>query len=142
MVMLRATADYAGVTTVDTSLYFNISVYNSTREFLLFNIILIPSADDFSGTSVTLSHVVSLSQSDTYLFIATAVNRYGSSLESEQAIITFLDSGERKIITIHAINYSVDVQNFKENFQEMEYLLPQNFNSVKIFVRLSTKIKS
>ena len=81
MVRLLITTAYTGVPAGDNSLRINISVYNNTIG-LLYRISLNLSPTNFLGVSLSLSHELSL-QPESYHFSATAVNRYGSSPESE-----------------------------------------------------------
>ena len=94
-VRIQISTAYAGVTVGDNSFHFNVSVYNDTR-VLLYLISLNVPASGFLGTSVSLSHELSL-QPGSYRFSATASNRYGSSLESEfTSAVTVVEGEERR----------------------------------------------
>ena len=96
-VRLQISTANAGVTAGDDSLRFSVSVYNNTRGFL-YLISLNVSGSGFLGTSVSLSHELSL-QPGSYQFSATAGNRYGSSLESELTSAVDVGEGEEFLST-------------------------------------------
>jgi len=68
-VRVQVTTAYAGVTAGNNSLHFNVSVYNNTRGFLYLISLNVPGSA-FLGTSVSLSHALSL-QPGSYQFSAT-----------------------------------------------------------------------
>jgi len=99
MVRLLITTAYTGVPAGDTSLHFNISVYNTTRDFL-YQISLNSSLIRFFGTTASLNHELSL-QPGSYQFSATAGNRYGSSSESELTAGAAVSVGEGESELLH-----------------------------------------